>query len=396
MLNGRDIVCLATQPWDANWTTCQQMMVRLAPENRVLYVEPFRAALAWMRPRNRSLREARRTRAPRLREVRKNLFVYRMGYPYLPFNSTSSVARAVNGLTYRAEVARILKRLNFEKPWLWAFVAQNRSVLTLPFEHVIYDCVDEWSAFGSSSRETRFLTEMDALLCRRAELVFAGSKPLGESKSRLNPRTFVVNHGVDIDLFSKSADPATQVPPDLERIPHPRIGFIGLIDRMRFDVELLRKATENPRYHVVIVGDVAGGLERLENFLPAASNLHLLGLKPVAELPAYLKGLDVCLMPYLLNETTRNIYPLKLHEYMASGKPIVTTAIPAIEGFEDLLLVARNNEEFIGAIGRAVEEKDPGLEKRRRECARLNSWEERRSQKVDLIARVVLPGPPSE
>lgn len=385
-LSGQVILCLATQAWDAHWTPAQQVMLRLAGRNRVIYFEPFRAPFAWMKRGNDQLRRARRNGVPTLREVAPGLAVYRPGYPYLPWNMRSPLAARVNGLLYVAEIRALLKRLGIARPWLWAFFAQSLTVLDLDFKRVVYDCVDQWPAFFPDPVEKRWVAHVDESLCRRADLVFVGSKPLLEEKASLNPHMFVVNHAADVAHFRKATEPHTQVPADLGSVPRPRLGFVGMIDPVRFDAELVaRLAADRTRQIVLIGGTVGGAGVRL----PQAPNVHRLGMKRVVELPAYLKGLDVLLMPYRLNEATRHIYPLKLHEYLATGKPVVTTAIPAVEGFEDLLYVAHNEDQFEEQVRRALQERDPELEQRRQACAQAHSWEAHVDRKAALALQYV-------
>ena len=180
---------------------------------------------------------------------------------------------------------------------------------------------------------------------------------------------------------------ATVVPEALQAIPHPRIGFVGMVDDVRFDTQLIVRLAENPDYHIVIVGGLLGDTARA---FPQQPNIHLLGMQPVSALPAYIKGLDVCLMPYRLNEATRNIYPLKLHEYMATGKPVVTTAIPAVESFRDLMYVADNAEEFRQHVAQALLEHDSQRVVQRQQCAQQHSWEVHVAQKMQLIRHHML------
>jgi len=383
-LEGQTILCLATQEWDAHWTPVQQVMLRLAPRNRVLYFEPFHPPLAWLKKSNSLLRRQRKERVPQLREVRPNLYVYRPRYPYLPRNMKWGVAAALNGFLYRAEIRLLLKRLGIHSPWLWAFFAQSLSVLDLEFEHVIYDCADELPAFFPDPVEKRFVARIDEALCRRADLVFVGSEPLRHKKAPLNPLTFVVNHAADIAHFEKASDSATVVPSDLARIPRPRLGFVGMVDTIRFDANLIARLAENPQYQVVIVG---GTMEGAAKTIPALPNVHRLGMKPVHELPSYLKGMDVCLMPYRVNEATRNIYPLKLHEYLATGKPVVSTRIPAVESLRELVYVAESPEDFLRAAASALAEADPALVRSRRSRAQKHSWEAHVKEKSDLIGQ---------
>lgn len=381
-LSGETILCLATQAWDAHWTPVQQVMSRLAPKNRIVYVEPFQPLLRRFVNRLSRTEDLRGSKSFQLREVSPQLFVYRPSFPYFPFHLKSPLMAAVNGPMYRAELSALLKRFGSKRPWLWAFFAQSLSVLDLKFEHVIYDCVDDWPAFFPNPREKKFIAKIDSALSRDSEIVFVGSAPLKEKKARFNPRTFVVNHAADIGHFSKAADPRTPIPADLEKIPHPRIGFVGMVDPVRFDSDLLRRLAANSDYHILIVGGLLGGAEKS---LPDLPNVHLLGMKTLSELPGYLKAMDVCLMPYRLNDATRSIYPLKLHEYLATGKPVVATAIPAVESFRNLIYVAENENQFVELVARALKEKDPDLILRRQACAREHNWEAHVAEKLRLV-----------
>jgi glycosyltransferase involved in cell wall biosynthesis len=382
-LRGRQILCLATQEWDANWTPVQQVMSRLAPENEVLYVEPFHALPSRLMRGNAVFQRQIREGVPALREVQPNLRVYRPRYPYAPWNMKSSAAHALNGMLYPAEIASLLRRTGFRRPILWAFFAQNLRVLDLGFSAFIYDCVDDWPSFFSHPVERAFITRIDAELTRRAQIVFVGSGPLLEKKRSQNSKVFVVNHAADIPHFAKAADPATVVPDDLARIPRPRVGFVGMIDELRFDGELIALLAENPEYQIVIVGGFQGNARKV---VPDRPNIHVLGMRKVAELPSYLAGMDVCMMPYRRNETTRYIFPLKLFEYLATGKPTVSMAIPAVENLRHLVRVADSYEEFLAHVRAALTADDPADVQRRMEFSRRHGWEQHVEKKLALIA----------
>jgi glycosyltransferase involved in cell wall biosynthesis len=388
-LSGQTILCLATQEWDAHWTPVQQVMLRLAPRNRVIYVEPFHPPFAWLKKSNAHLKRDLHAAQSGLREVSQNLWIYRPNSAYLPGNMRSSLAAKWNGRLYKAEIAALLRRLGVNKPWLWAFFAQSLSVLELEFEHFLYDCVDDWPSFFNHPAEREFVTQVDQALCRKAELVFVGSQPLYEKKVGFNSQTFVVNHAADIDHFQKASQAETVVPEDLARIAAPRIGFVGMMDSMRFDEELILRLAEDPSLQIVLIGGFIGNVRER---MPQKPNIHWLGMKPVSELPGYLKGLDVCIMPYKINETTRYIYPLKLHEYMATGKPIVATAIPAVEEFRKFIYVADTPGQFVEAVALAVAENQPEKKLRRQECARQHSWEVHLAAKSRLIGEHLLSG----
>lgn len=388
-LTGKTIFCISTQEWDAHWTPAQQVALRLAPASRVVYVEPFHPPFAWLKPSNRLLKEQRAQGVPQLREVRENLFVYRPGYPYLPRHLYSRVTSAVNRALYRAELRRLVQSFGDASPWLWVFFAQAATVLDLPFERVVYDCADDFPSFVTHRRMRHAVAAIDEQLYRRADIVFAGSSEIEQTKRHMNARTFVVNHAADIDHFAKAAATETVVPDDLERLSRPRVGFVGMVDAVRFDGELIKHlAHARPQYEIVLVGGFVNGA-RVGITVEAAPNVHFLGMKRVADLPSYLKGLDVCLMPYRVNETTRFIYPLKLHEYLATGKPVVTTEIPAVNEFRHLLRVATSPDEFVRQVDEAVAEHAPDLVRDRRATAARHTWEHHVTRKLDLIAEHV-------
>ena len=370
-LSGQTILCLATQEWDAHWTPVQQVMLRLAPRNRVLYFEPFHGMFAWMRNRNHLLRKQRAQSVPQLREVHRNLFVYRPEYPYVPGNMRLPFAHSVNSQLYKRETQSFLKRMGAQRPWLWAYFAQSLSILDLPFERFIYDCIDDWVSFFTQPAERAFVTRVDTELCRRADVLFVGSEPLRAKKCSLNPNIHIVNHGADIAHFAQATAPETVTALDLESIPQPRIGFVGMVDPLRFDMELIAKIAEHPEYHVAIVGGFMGDARAM---LPEKSNIHVLGMKSVSELPRYLKGMDVCIMPYRVNETTKYIFPLKLFEYMATGKPIVTTSIPAVQSFSEVMYVSNGPEDFMTNLARALSECDRNITSKRLALAWEYDW----------------------
>ncbi len=352
-------------------------MSRLAATNRVVYFEPFHGLMS----------PKRSAGVQGLREVRDGLWVYRPTYPYLPGNMRSAAARLANGSMYRREIAALLGRMGIAKPWLWAYFAQNLSVLDLPFKNLIYDCVDDWPSFFPNPAEKRFVRRTDEQLCRRAGMVFVGSEPLLEKRKTFNDRTFVVNHAADISHFMSAADPALAIPSDLEAVPHPRIGFVGMVDELRFDVGLIAKLAENPENQIVIVGGFMGDARKR---VPERPNVHVLGMKPVAALPAYLKGMDALIMPYTMSETTRYIFPLKLFEYLATGKPVVATPISAVLTVRDYFYVADSPGEFAGLVRLALEERDAAAQERRREKARAHTWEAHVQRKLDLMAEHLL------
>jgi glycosyltransferase involved in cell wall biosynthesis len=381
-LKGRTIVCLATQEWDAHWSVAQQIASRLAPQNSVIYVEPFHPPFSRLRKKHPVLRKYHESRTPAIREVQPKLFVCRPGYPYLPGNMRVPFSGVLNGLLYRRELAAVTRRLGASKPIVWAFFAQSQAVNDFPCELFIYDCIDDWPSFFSDPVERAWVQRVDGALTRRADIVFAGSQPLADKKAAEHKAVHVVNHAADVGHFSKAGAAETTVPLDIDRLPHPRIGFVGMIDNLRFDVRLLEQLARNPAYQIVIVGGFMNGAE---NLIPARPNIHVLGMKRVADLPGYIKGFDACIMPYPVNETTRYIFPLKLFEYLATGKPIVATPIPAVQQHADFVYVGHTAGEFIELVGKALHENSSAEQSRRQKHALAHDWHAHIRRKAEVI-----------
>jgi UDP-galactopyranose mutase len=211
-----------------------------------------------------------------------------------------------------------------------------------PDQVVVYDCMDELASFAAAPAG---LKEAESRLLERADVVFTGGRSLYESKRGQNPNVHCFPSAVEFDHFSRSLDPGLEVPADLAGLPRPILGYYGVVDE-RLDYDLIAAlADAQAGGSVVLVGPA---IKVDPSALPRRPNLHYLGQKSYADLPAYLKGFDVCLMPWALNEATRSISPTKTLEYMAGGKPIVSTAVAdVVRDHGDLAFVAGSRDEFL-------------------------------------------------
>ena len=192
----------------------------------------------------------------------------------------------------------------------------------------------------------------DDELTQRADLVITTSENLRRSREQLNPHTHTVLNAADVEIFNRALDPDLPLPADLAAIPAPRMGVVGLHDS-RLDVDALEAiATADPSWQVVLIGPVKSG-QVDEQRLRRLPNVHLLGEKPRPELPAYLKGMACALIPYKANELTRNIFPLKLFEYLAAGVPVVAGGLPELQSFSGTIAIRRQPSGVPGPGARA-------------------------------------------
>jgi UDP-galactopyranose mutase len=220
-------------------------------------------------------------------------------------------------------------------------------------EAIVYDCMDELSAFKGASPTLR---NYEAELFQRADLVFTGGQSLYENKVNQHPHVYAFPSSVDVPHFAQARQNQESEPADQAQIPHPRLGFFGVIDE-RMDIDLLTGiADSRPDWHLVMVGPV---VKIDPATLPQRENIHYLGSKDYQDLPVYLAGWDLAMLPFARNEATRFISPTKTPEYLAAGKPVVSTSIrDVVRPYGDFKLVriADTAAEFVNAAQKAMQE----------------------------------------
>jgi UDP-galactopyranose mutase len=268
--------------------------------------------------------------------------------------------------------------------WLYTPMALPVAKLLAPVA-VVYDCMDELSAFKSAPAE---LIERETALLQWADVVFTGGPSLYRAKEGKHANLHCFPSSVDAAHFAtaKSIEEA----PSQAALPHPRFGFFGVVDE-RMDIELLDALAEaHPEWQIVIVGPV---VKIDAAALPSRPNLHFMGPSLYANLPSYLAGWDVCLLPFALNESTKFISPTKTLEYLAAEKPIVSTPITDVaEPYTGIVYLGGTHEEFIAACEQALsasdEERATRMEKGRRVLART-SWDQTARSIEELIDKAV-------
>jgi glycosyltransferase involved in cell wall biosynthesis len=377
LLRGRDMLCFS-HDWNGDPLSKTHLMRLLARDNRILWVNSigYRAPSVNRADFSRAFRKLAAATQP-IREVERNLFV--LSPLALPAYGVPAL-RALNAHLLRFQVKQAMRRLRFRRPINWVFnPAAGLIAGSLGEDQLIYYCVDEYTAF--SGVPTAALTALENGLLRRADLVIVSAERLYQSKSQVNPRTVLVRHGVDHEHFRKALDPQTEIPEDIAHLPRPRIGYFGLMSADWVNVDLLAGvASRFPGGSLVLLGKVAMDLSSLER-LP---NVHLLGRKPYASLPAYCKGFDVALIPFPISDVTLNANPLKAREYLAAGLPIVSTPIPEVEVL-GRCTIAAGPEAFSAAVEAALEV--PGSRRERSDCVRHQSWQAR----LDEIRKHMAP-----
>ena len=389
MLHDRNILCISSIDWSENWQIHQELMTRLAGQgNRVLYIEntgvrsPGVADISRIRRRLWNWWHSNKG----FREERKNLFLY--SPLFLPF-PYSRVAGWINRVLLFRALKRWMQATGFTRPIVWTFLPTPlaRSIIAqVSPEAVIYYCADD---FSSSSDAARRISGSEAQLIREADLVFTTSERLRERAAALGGRVHLFPAGVNFDAFARVRGGTDPVPEDLARLTRPIIGYVGALHQWLDQALIAKVAARLPDVSFALVGPAASDVSKLREF----SNVHLLGERPHAQVPQYVKGFDVGLVPYRISAYTDSVYPVKLNEYLAMGIPVVATDLPEIRRFNaehgDVIAVAPDAEDFAAAISAALMPVSEKVVERRIDVARRNSWTERVASMTTLIEEVL-------
>jgi len=359
-----DIVCMSHLRWDFVFQRPQHLLTRFAQHSRLFYFEePYFYDNA----------------QPRLEVTTRE-----------GGNINIVVAHLPHGLTPQESDAKQIELLDtsFAEKGLNRFIFWYYPPMALEITRhlkpvlTVFDCMDELSAFKGAPLRLR---ELETEMFKKADLVFTGGHSIYDLKKDQHPAVYAFPSSIDKAHFAQARQALTE-PQDQVNIPHPRFGFYGVVDE-RFDIELLRgMAALRPDWHFVIIGPVV----KIEaSVLPQAANIHYLGGKKYNELPVYLGGWDVALLPFAINDSTKYISPTKTPEYLAGGKPVVSTPIKDVirpYGELELVHIADTPETFVAAIEKALDQRtDADWLRRTNEYLADISWDNTWQNMVGLM-----------
>lgn len=379
MLSGESIICFA-KDWSEDPTSNNHVMRLLARDNKVLWIN----SLAMRTPNLASGKDlgkiARKLKSffKGVKQVEPTLWVYTpivLPFPY------SRTATWVNQLILKFTLRWLRKKLGMNRFQLWTFLPTSSVYVgKLGEEMSVYYCTDEFSKFSYLS--ARHIPEMEREMLKKVDLVFATAHSLLESKKRHNSRAFLASHGVDYQHFKRALDEDTAVPADVADIDKPILGFFGLIHDW-IDIELLAwLAEQRPEWCVVVIGQANIDVSSMER----VPNVRLLGRKSYDELPGYCKAFSVGLIPFVTNELTEHVNPIKLREYLSAGLPVVSTPLPEVQFYSHLCSVAGTREDFLAACDAAIAEDSAEATARRSSAMADETWE----RKVEELGKHIV------
>lgn len=346
----RNCILFSTADWDAPyWTNKQHTTKHLAQRDiKVLYVESvglrapkFSSGIDLTRIWRRLIRGMRG-----VHQVEKNIWV--VSPLVIPFKHQWQLISSINCWILNSTITRFCKKQNFQdqETIIWTYHPYVLDYLDCKqYGSFVYHCVDDLSAIPGIDSEA-FIKKEEELL-KSTNVVFTTSKKLYEKCSPINKNTHDFPNVVDWEHFSQAFNPGPD-PDDLKDIPHPRLGYIGVLSDFKVDFELLLNiATERPDWHIVLIGEEREGQHNATvQILKEMQNVHFLGYKKYEELPNYMRGLDVGLLPTLINKYTDSMFPMKYFEYIAAGLPVVATKIESLSMNNVGIKIAASNKSF--------------------------------------------------
>lgn len=367
MIENRDFIVFSDD-WGRHPSSCQHIFKRIAQKNRVLWVNTIGMRLprlSWQDLR-RITQKLVSWSKPEKKE-NNNVIIYS---PFMTPFSHIRFFRWLNNRLLAKCIKKQLKKHSFQDAILVTTVPNVSDLIgKLGEKKSVYYCVDEFSKWPGMLKET--LSKMEEELLERVDLILTTSFELFKSKKSSRCPTYMLSHGVDVEHFRKCSLRETDVPFEIQRIKKPIIGYFGLFDE-RIDLGILKYISSvHSDWSIVILGKVIANTDGLRDF----TNIYFLGSVDYDVVPNYAKAFDVCILPYLINELTLNINPLKLKEYLAIGKPIVTTSLPEAERYADVIKIANSKEDFVRAIETCLEDKNTEMIEKRQKLILDESWE---------------------
>jgi glycosyltransferase involved in cell wall biosynthesis len=388
---GQAFVFFSTADWCwPYWTNKQHIAARLGARGfRVLYVESTGLRLPGTNTRDlvRIVRRLRRAMSP-IEQVQNNVWV--LSPLTIPGLQRSSLAARFNDRQLLTGVKSWLRSVRSGEPIVWTYHPYMlRVAKEIDPKALIYHCVDNLGALPNIDSATFDAAERELIAC--SDRIFTTSPELRDRCGAVAPdRTYYFGNVTDLDHFAAARRPGP-IAADIAAIPQPRLGYVGVLSDFKTDFAVIETTARNhPNWHFVFIGDErAGQTSEAIARLKTRANVHFLGWKPYAELPSYLRAIDVALLPQLLNDYTRAMFPMKYFEYLAAGRPVVTTKLPALAEFSNLHREADGSDAFADAIASALSA--PNIVPLDHPALRSHSWQARIDALLGSIAESIAP-----
>jgi teichuronic acid biosynthesis glycosyltransferase TuaH len=383
IIKNRDIIIVGQQPWDIEiGSNCKNIALEFSKNNRVLYVNSPLDRITLLKHKGtaniKKRLEVIKGQTNGIIHLQENLWNY---YPdeiiesinWIKNNTAYTLLNKLNNKRFARSIKKAIKQLGFQNYILFndndMFRCFYLKELLQPAVSIYYSrdymlAVDYWKLHG---------TTMEPQLIAKSDICVANSTYLANYCRQYNPNSHYVGQGCDLETFTGYNQ---EKPPlkDIMYIPKPVIGYVGALQSIRLDMEILRYvARKRPDWNIVLVGPEDGEFEKSD--LHTIPNINFLGAKNPNLLPAYISSFDVCINPQIVNQVTIGNYPRKIDEYLAMGKPVVATRTEAMSAFEDHVYLGLTPDDYVQLIQKALTDDNETLKKQRIAFAATHTWE---------------------
>lgn len=367
------IICLSTSNYHPYPTRKQNVMNRLS-NAQIIYFDPPISCLAPLKDKNAKARMSAYKQPGE--QVKDNITVYALPWVW-PFANKYRFINRINQKRLARFIRKVMAEHQFNKPHFWCYSPSSADIIgQLPHNSIIYDCVDRHSAYKGMINPA-VVDAMEQDLASQADVVFCTAEGLYETLKQYNNKTFLIPNGADYELFAGAAGEASQ-----NAIPI--FGFIGMLQECIAYDYLLALAEAMPKAEIRLIGKVMPGVDITA--LKEKPNIRLLGLLPQSELPQQMKEFHVCLNLFSPGKLSKDVSPLKFYEYLATGKPLLSTKEPLqVADYQQLIYIAEDIDDFIVKAGEALTENDASKQKARMAAAKLASWDNRVKQMQETL-----------
>ena len=379
------LVFVSLEPWDEIWRRNQFLcdgLLRRSESTQILFVQPPYDNSYAVRSRNFAKIRRSASLVSGGYEGRLQLFT-----PTKWFPNSLPLGRKLNESYLTKQVKRVLALLGWSATHLWINQHEAASLIDCEIApQSVYDITDDWTKFSGNQSQLDLVQSQDHKLCAEASHVIVCSDQLFEDKRNLvqSSRLHLIPNGVHVEHYQAVMDYSKSLHPVTDNWKKPVFGYTGTIHGDRVDVELIsRIAKTNPQATIAMVGpNLLDAADRLT--LSNHSNIVFTGAKPYAELPDIMRAFNVCVVPHVVTSFTESLNPIKLWEYLASGKPIVSTNVAGFKDFPGLVNVSDSLEGFLKNLDAALNE-EPSLASARQSVAQQHSWDNRIDQVVQIL-----------
>lgn len=389
MLKNTNIICVSSIDWDFVWQGHQEIMTTFAKNgNRILFVENTGARMPEITDASRIIKRIKNwfQGTKGIRKENDNLFIYSPLVVPFPYNRISIW---INKRLILSVLEKWIKTMNFDNIIFWVFLPTPLTLKILDnlnYKVAIYYCIDN---FRVSSSVAKKITKSEKELLKKTDIVFVTSRELFNYCSGYNDKINLFPFAVNFEEFEKVRLSINSIPAELKDIKKPVIGYIGGIHKW-LDLNLIKEAAvKYSQYSFVFIGPMQTDVSSLKEL----KNVYFLGKIDHKRLPLFINNFDACLIPYLVTDYTKNVYPTKMNEYLAMGKPVISTALPEVFSFnnenDNIISIGNTYEEFGGCILKALKDRNEELVEKRISCARKNNWPNRIEQMSGLVEEII-------